>query len=154
MSAYQPVCWLVSFCAFDLICRLVWHLLAPALLFTPWDSLDTYTCSVLLTSHGLLCCVLPAGTASSAESLAVQRMVPDSRMREYAASDPLPPQSRARMQAGDQGQCHDFTADAVLGRTSEVYDINGILSLLCRYVLIKPLQEACYDASCVLRQLA
>jgi hypothetical protein len=63
-------------------------------------------------------------------------MVPDSYTQQYAAFDPLPPRSRRRRPADEQGQCHSFNADAVLGRTSDVYDINGIVSVLCRCVLI------------------
>jgi hypothetical protein len=63
-------------------------------------------------------------------------MVPDSYTQQYAAFDPLPPRSRRRRPAEEQGQCHSFNADAVLGRTSDVYDINGIVSVLCRCVVV------------------
>ena len=63
-------------------------------------------------------------------------MVPDSYTQQYAAFDPLPPRSRCRRPAVEQGQCHSFNADADLGRTSDVYDINGIVSVLCRCVVV------------------
>ena len=93
---------------------------------------------LLLTSACM--CLIPllrAGTASSAEPPAVSRMVPDGFTQRYAGNDPLPPRSRRRRPAEEQGQCHNFNADAVLGRTSDVYDINGIVSVLCRCVVAR-----------------
>lgn len=76
-----------------------------------------------------LCC---AGRASTSVAAATSRIIPDSHVDQYSRFDPLPPQYSRRRQR----TCHSFNADTALGRTSEVYDVNGIVSLLCRCVQV------------------
>lgn len=91
-----------------------------------------------LPTHDVFMLPLPlcAGRASSSEAYATARVVPDSYADKYSKFNPLPPRSRGRRPRGDPAAqtCHSFNADTALGRTSQVYDINGIVSLLCRCV--------------------
>ena len=86
-----------------------------------------------------LCCVvicdvcLSAATASKglAPAPAEQgRIVADPFTNEFAGYA-APASSRAK-RAKEAAPCHDFDADRAAGRTSKVYDINGIVSIFCR----------------------
>lgn len=95
-------------------------------------------CSFSLVS--LLCCrsgvsCACAGTASRdllAPAATRRRMVEDKYTNEFAAYA-APPSQRAK-RAKEAAPCHDFDADRAAGRTSKVYDINGIVSIFCRQV--------------------
>lgn len=56
-------------------------------------------------------------------------MVPDSYLGKYDSLNPLPPRSRRKK------DCHSFSADSVLGRSTKAFDIKGIVTMVCRYVL-------------------
>lgn len=67
-----------------------------------------------------------AGSAKSSDAPAVLRMVPDSYLDKYDSFNPLPPRYQRKK------DCHSFSADSVLGRSTKAYDIKGIVTLLCR----------------------
>jgi hypothetical protein len=76
-----------------------------------------------------------AGTASRGLIAAVaarRRIVEDTYTNQFAAVA-APPSQRAK-RAKEGAPCHDFDADRAAGRTSKVYDINGIVSIFCRQV--------------------
>lgn len=81
------------------------------------------------------CLSCGAATASrylAAAAAARLRIVEDEFTNEFAAA--AAPLSKQGKRAKQAEACHDFNADKAAGRTSKVYDINGIVSLFCRQV--------------------
>jgi hypothetical protein len=77
-----------------------------------------------------------SGTASrhlSAAAAARHRIVHEDWSNEFAGL--VAPSSQRAKRAKEAAACHDFNADRAAGRTSKVYDINGIVSIFCRQVL-------------------
>lgn len=76
---------------------------------------------------------LPSNSQTGAASRLIQPPV-RSRMTadDYSKDFMLDPATGAANSKADPEPCHQFDADKQLGRTSEMFDINGIVTLQCR----------------------
>jgi hypothetical protein len=53
--------------------------------------------------------------------------------QQFEAVDPMLQQGRGQPTSK---ACNSFDADKVAGRTSDVYDINGLVAMVCRWALV------------------
>lgn len=89
-----------------------------------------------------------AGTSSKQIQPPVTRHVLPDRYSTAFMKDPATGATQAK---ADPEPCHQFNADKMLGRTSKVFDINGIVTAQCRCVVPQQLAEVLH--CCVWLQL-